>query len=392
MMKVRRLLLLVCATLAAIAFAGARSDIETAKRLIATGSVDEAVGILRRLASADPNDADIQLLLGTALALAPRRSEAIQALHRAVGLRPGSAQTHLTLAMVLARFGELEDARQAYEKALALDPKLVTARVNLAEILAAKGELAAAADHLTQAIDQGAAPPEAARRYYLRGRVYHQQDQATKAEKDLEKAIQLRPDYAKAYLELGVTRADLQNGPGALEALRKAVALAPDEPEARFQLGSQYLRLGQAQQAIEHLRVASRLQPDDRNVLYALARALRAAGRMDEAKPLMERLSQSAREQALNDPEVLKAGELNNAGVALEKQGDYAAALEKYRAALEISPQEIGFRRNLALVLCRLERWKEAVVELKEVLKAAPGDPDATKALYIALEKTDDKP
>ena len=93
----------------------------------------------------------------------------------------------------------------------------------------------------------------------------------------------------------------------------------------------------------------------------------------------------------MHDPDVLKAGELNNEGVALEKRASIPEALEKYRAALhQISPNEIAFRRNLALVLCRLGRWKEAVVELKEVLRLAPGDADATKALYIALDKTDD--
>lgn len=371
---------------------GRAGDIEAAKRLIAEGSVDRAAEILERLVAADPKDADAHLLLGTALALIPRRSEAIQMLRRAVELRPDFAQVHLTLGMALARFGELDAARQAYEKAVALDPQLIMAHVNLAVILAAEGELAAAVDHFSQAIDREGETPEAARYLYLRGKVYRQQNVPEEAEKDFTKAVQLQPGYARAYLELGRTRADLQNATGALEALRKAVEFAPDDAEARYELGSQYLRAGQAPQAVEHLQVALDLQPDDRNVLYALARALRAAGRMDEAKPLMERLEQSARAQALHDPDVLKAGELNNEGVALEKDGRYSAALEKYRAALAISPQEIEFRKNLALVLCRLERWNEAVSELREVLKAAPGDPDATKALYIALEKTDDKP
>jgi Flp pilus assembly protein TadD len=102
----------------------------------------------------------------------------------------------------------------------------------------------------------------------------------------------------------------------------------------------------------------------------------------------MEQLSRSVQEQALHEPDVVRAGELNNQGVALEKEGKFAEALEKYRAAVTISPRQIEFRRNLALALCRLDRWTEAVVELKAVLAARPGDVDATKALYIALEKT----
>jgi predicted Zn-dependent protease len=63
------------------------------------------------------------------------------------------------------------------------------------------------------------------------------------------------------------------------------------------------------------------------------------------------------------------------------------AAAEKYRAALDLDPLNSGFRRNLALVLCRLGLWKEGVAELREVLRLDPNDADATKALYIALEK-----
>jgi tetratricopeptide (TPR) repeat protein len=73
--------------------------------------------------------------------------------------------------------------------------------------------------------------------------------------------------------------------------------------------------------------------------------------------------------------------------VALEAQGQFAEALERYRAAVHISPGEVSFQRNLALVLCRLSRWEDAIPELRAVLRAVPGDPDATKALDVALER-----
>jgi tetratricopeptide (TPR) repeat protein len=310
-------------------------------------------------------------------------------LHRAIELRPDSAQGYLILGNILARFSEPADARKAYEKALALDPRLGMAHANLAILLAFGREFSAAADHFSRAIDLAGDPADRARYYYLRGRIYRQQDSPLEAAKDFEQAIKLRPNYEEAYLELGMTRADLGNDAGALPAFEKAVSLAPEDAGARYQLGTAYLRAGQPQAAAEHLRAAARMQPDDRDTLYALVRALRASGRTEEAEPLMQRLAEEAQRQALHEPDILKAGELNNAGIALEKQGNYTAALEKYRAALQISPQEISFRKNLALALCRLERWREAVAELEKVLQAAPGDPDATKALYIALDKTD---
>jgi tetratricopeptide (TPR) repeat protein len=369
----------------------AADDLENAKRLIASGSPQQAVEILRRAVAADPKDADAQVLLGTALALVPRRAEAIEVLRGSVELRPDSAQAHLALGMALARFGERDEARKAYERVVALDPKMVMAHVNLGAILAAEEKLGQAVDHFSKAISFGGETAGTGRFYYLRGRVYRQQQLPEKAAADFEKAVQLDPSLPKGFLELGVTRAELEDYAGALEALQKAVQLAPEDAEASYQLGSLYLRMGKINESIPPLAAAAQRQPDDRNTLSALARALRAAGRAEEARPVMERFSKAAKAEAFHNPNEVKAGELNNEGIALEKQGKFDAALEKYHAAIALNPAQVSFRKNLALVLCRMERWREAVAELKEVLRVAPGDADATKALYIALEKVDEK-
>jgi protein O-GlcNAc transferase len=371
--------------------AGEREDpLAEARLRIGRGDAAGAVEILQRFVAANPEDSDGYLLLGTALALVPKRSEALEALRRAVDLAPQSAQAHHTLAMALARFGELDQARLAFERTLKLDPELAAAHGSLAAILAAQGELEAAAQQFTEALRRERDKKVAARYHYLRGRVYRQENRSRQAVKDFERAVELNPGLARAYLELGLARVELQDHQGALEALRRAAELAPEDPDAQYELGLQYLRMGQPHQSLDPLKAASRLRPDHRGVLLALARALRAVGRAEEARPVLERIRQAAKAEAFHDPNEAKAGELNNAGVRLEKEGRLAAALEKYRAAVALNPREVSFRRNLALVLCRLERWPEAVAELQEVLRARPGDVDATRAFYIALEKIDE--
>jgi tetratricopeptide (TPR) repeat protein len=361
-----------------------------ARRRIGQGDAAGAVGILERFVAANPQDADGYLLLGTALALVPQRSAALEALQHAVKLAPFSVAAQHGLAMALARFGELEEARRAFERTLALDPELAPAHGSLAAILAAQGELEAAAGHFTEAIRLERNPAAIARYHYQRGRVYRQRNQPRQAVEDFERAVALSPDFAKAYLELGIARVESQDNQGAFTALRRAVELAPQDPDARYELGLHCLRLERPAEALEHLMVASGLRPDNRNVLLALARALSAAGRTEEARRLFERLRRAAKAEAFHDPNEAKAGELNNEGVSLEKEGRLAEALEKYRAAVALEPRELTFRRNLAFALCRLERWPEAVAELREVLRIRPGDVEATRALYIALEKTDE--
>ena len=138
--------------------------------------------------------------------------------------------------------------------------------------------------------------------------------------------------------------------------------------------------------AVPHLRAALKLQPNDRATMTHLCQALFRAGKKAQAQACTDEASAKARAEARADSQELKAGSLNNEGVELEKEGKLSVALQKYRQAVELDPYRNTFRRNLALVLCRLGQWKEGILELRKVLKQDPGDTEATKALDIALE------
>ncbi|HUG55123.1 MAG TPA: tetratricopeptide repeat protein, partial [Vicinamibacteria bacterium] len=55
-------------------------ELARARKLIEAGSFEEAASLLRAAVERHPDDPDARLLLGTALALVPRRSEALQEL------------------------------------------------------------------------------------------------------------------------------------------------------------------------------------------------------------------------------------------------------------------------------------------------------------------------
>ena len=365
-----------------------REDLQKARQLLSKGSADEAASLLQGIVEQDSHDAEAQLLLGTALALVPQPSKAIAALRRAVDLRPDFAPGYNTLGMTLGRFGELDAARQAFEKAVELDPKFAEAHVNLSLILAQRKEFLGAADHLRRAIALQGKSDAAAYSHCLLGKVHNEQDQPQAAAQELEKAVELRPNYAEAYLDLALTQRKLSGNSDCLHALKKAVELAPNHPIARYQLGKEYLSRGMTEEALVQLREAARLQPCDRAVLYSLDRALLSSGRAEEAKSVEEKLQEILRSANELRAGTLEATRLNNDGVELEKAGHLAAALEKYRGALDLDPLHTGYRRNLALGLCRLGQWEQGIAELREVLRQNPDDGEATKALYIALEKT----
>lgn len=367
-------------------------ELAKARKLVESGSFDDAVTLLRRIVERDPNDADARLLLGTALALLPRRSEALEELAAAIRLRPDFAPGHHALGMALARFVEPEQARRAFEKAIALDAHFARAHLDLALVLAQVGQVDGAARHLEKAIEIEADSPAAGYAHYLRGLLYSERDQAALAAAAFEKAAALRPEDGDIFLQLGLARRHLLDFGRSLTALRQAVRFSPGNAAAHYELGKELLRGGQARQAILHLRTATRLRPEDAAALYNLARALRAGGEPKEAEEVAGRLQRIRARSRQSEQHMFKASELNNQGIALEGSGRLEEALVRYGSALELDPLNTVFRRNLALALCRAGRWAEGVEELREVLRLDPGDEEAAKALYIAVEKVRRKP
>ncbi|HEV2232122.1 MAG TPA: tetratricopeptide repeat protein [Terriglobia bacterium] len=363
-----------------------QAAIERASQLLQAGSANQSIGILRQILRQEPDNADAHLLLGAALALVPRESEAVRELQRGVELEPKSARAFYMLGTALARFVRLTEAREAFQKAIDLDPRFADAHVSLGLVQSQLKELDLAGEQFGEAIILLGATTPAAYPHYLLAGVFIEQHELHRAENELKTAIKLRPNYAKAYLSLGMVRKDLHDAAGALRAFDRAAALSPSDPMAQFQLGSALLGAGRAATAVKPLKQALTLRPDYRPALVQLCRALGRLGRTNEARACEQKAADMARTEAAANDQMLAAAKLNTEGVELEKQGKLSDALEKYRAAVNLNPSQTVFRRNLGLVLCRLRRWGEGIVQLREVLKQDPGDSAATQALYVALE------
>jgi tetratricopeptide (TPR) repeat protein len=388
MMVVGLIVVLACSGL----LAQGQSSLERSRELVSAGSFDKAEAMLRQTIAADPSNIEARVLLGKTLALQGVRGEAIEQLAEAVRLNPSSATAHNEFGMVLSRFVEVRAARQEFERALELDPGLAEAHVNLSLVLAQAGELAAARDHLDRAIELQGNNPKAAYSHYLRAKIWASQDQIDKAMVELERAVHLRRDYAEAWSDLGGMRRLALDSAGAIEALQRAVALKPDDALAQYRLGQLYLQDGHAVKAVEHLKQALFYAPNDRATLYNLLLALRKTGRLEEAKPIEKRMAELQHQTDRASEVGFAASDLNSEGIQLERSGDIRAALAKYRAALDLDPTGFGFRLNYALALCRLGRWQDGIVELREVLRLDPDNADAAKALYIAVDKAKAQP
>jgi Flp pilus assembly protein TadD len=327
------------------------------------------------------------LLLGSVLMENGQREESIAQLTEAVRLRPRSAEAQNALGEAYNKFDDPKSARAPFEKAVAIDPKFGTARMNLGSVLIQTGDLAAAAAQLDQAIALIDDKQDAAYARYLRAKIHTERGETERAIAVLKKAVELQPDFAEAWSDLGDAYKKLQDDAHALAAFERAVKIRPDDAVAQTRLANQLLGQERAHEAIEHFEIALRLSPSDQSVLKGLQRALRKDGQHQRADEVKQRLAELLHEKDLSDQNSMIAIRLNNEGAALEKTGDLKAAVEKYRRALELDPAHNGIRVNLAVALLRTGDWKAGLELMREAVRRDPSNATLKAALNDALEQ-----
>ena len=237
------------------------------------------------------------------------------------------------------------------------------------------------------------AQSDAAYPHYLRAKIDTEQNHAQNAATHLQEAVALQPDFAEAWSDLGQARKTLlDDDAAALAAFEHAVAAAPADATAQYRLGSEYLHQGDPHRAAQHLQQALDLNPGDQSTLYALQNALRRDGQPTRAAQIKQQLADllQKRDQAAAD--ALTAVQLNNQGADLEKSGRLREALDKYRAALQLSPQHVGFRINVAAALLRLGDSEQGIAELREALRQDPNNEAVKTALTQAQARSPTNP
>jgi tetratricopeptide (TPR) repeat protein len=363
------------------------AKVRSARRLLAEGKTELAGRALAEAIRDNPQDGPAHLLLGEMLNDDNRSGDAIEPLTKAVRLLPDSAVAHNALGEAFNNLNSLSPARAEFEKAVQLEPNMPLAHLNLGMVLAQTDELSAAAKHLDFAIAKLGATPDAARAHYLRAKVYTDLSQVERASVELHVAVRIAPDFAEAWSDLGEARRTLLDDAGALAAFERAVTLSPSDPVALSRLGNELYHQGKFKQAVVELEKAALINPKDQTTLNALQAALRANGQTARANQVKANLVAVLKERDQSTQAEFGALRLNEEGAELEKAGNLRGALDKYRLGLQLDPEDVGIRVNLAVTLLRLGQWKEGLSELAESMRRRPGDPTLKAAWDDALRQ-----
>ncbi|MEO5358216.1 MAG: tetratricopeptide repeat protein [Nitrospirae bacterium YQR-1] len=175
--------------------------------ITARGQQATALQYLNRGLSIAPNSALLRYNLGVTYLAAGKSAEALENLKISVNLNPYDAKAFFYLGNVYAAQGKLTEAESAYRSALHLQPDYTDAMVNLGNVSIYQKRIEEAVKIFTIASESAMAPPEA---FNGLGSALIMSGQPQRAIKPLQRAIELRPDFKEALVNLEIAKANLR--------------------------------------------------------------------------------------------------------------------------------------------------------------------------------------
>ena len=207
--------------------------------------LDKAEPLLREVLQTDDRLADVHDMLGVICHARGNFAQAEHHFERALAINPNYTEAALNLAVTYNDRGKYEAAREVYARihggeggtANGLDP---FARGKIANMHAEVGQAYADAGLVHEAIAEyekaiGLCPQFADLRTRLAA-LFREVHEFARAREQYEAAVQARPNYVPARIQLGVTLLSLGDREGAALQWNKVLEIEPDNPRAKMYL------------------------------------------------------------------------------------------------------------------------------------------------------------
>ena len=202
--------------------------------------------------------------------------------------------------------------------------------------------------------------------YAKRGFIFTLKRNLEQAQKDLDQAVKIAPDYAEAY----VNRANfwtVSNQPErAIADAERALKLAPKAPLAYFVRAGGEAKLGQYDKAIADYSEVLRLNPDAGASVYG------PRGHAYYRKRDYDRAIADYNELIKLNPD--DVGAHLNRGDALRSKGDLAGAGEDYGQAIRLAPDNPGGFSGRGQIRLFTHDFSSAVADFDTAIRLNPND------------------
>jgi tetratricopeptide (TPR) repeat protein len=331
-------------------------------------STDDAVAAWFAALDVDNAHLPAYVELERLLAQGARWHDLVELLERRAELHATLSDTREELA-ALARAadvweGKLDDPDAAgtiLEKILAREPGSVAALTRLSRIYERAGDWDKCKRTLSRALELSPTGGDAADLFYRLGEVARvgDHDDAT-AIQHFQQALRHDASHAQAIAALEKLARERRDGAILADMLRRKVEMTKTAAE-RVALYVEIAELeraaGRDDAALAALAKAQVDAPDDGRVLGPLADLYFAAGRLDEAAPIYDRLAAEAR-AARRMKDVARYRQRQ--GGILEARGDRGGALGAYEEALRANPTDVTTMTGLGRLYFASGDWEKA--------------------------------
>jgi tetratricopeptide (TPR) repeat protein len=190
---------------------------------------------------------------------------AIEAYARVPANSPLKRNADIQTGLNLETMEKSDEAKKQLDQLVDQRPDDLEAIVALGNVLRSRKQWKEAADVYSKALDR---IPEPTRQhwtlFYFRGICFERAKDWPRAEKDLQKALELYPEQPQVLNYLGYSWVDQGlNLDQAMKMIRRAVELRPNDGYIVDSLGWAYYRLGRYNEAAAELERAIELKPED---------------------------------------------------------------------------------------------------------------------------------
>lgn len=244
--------------------AAAQDPWDEALTLAAKGNLEAAVPLFEKAVEQQPDSAERREALAKVLFRLDQPARAAEQARRATEIDPARTDSWMLLFSVHEQRGELDLAAEALEQARKTAPADVRVLDRLAFVATRRGDRAAAIEAYTEITRL---KPENAEAWAALGNLHAEAGDPTASEAAYAKVVALDPQKAyQTYYNLGVLIANRESiseedSRRAVAVFRKAVEIKPDYAPAWQQLGYALIGLGDNAAAAEALQNYLKAKP-----------------------------------------------------------------------------------------------------------------------------------
>ena len=291
--------------------------------------------------------------LGTNLSHQKKWNKAKDSYEKSLSIDPDNSKEWYDLGIALINLEKFNDAIGAFDRVLILDSMNTQAtnqKLSCLNILNLKQAMADKKETITsQFSEQPIQNVSTARNLFKQGTEHFNLGRYEDALTSYDKALEINPDFSKAWYNRGNVLTELDRYEDALISFDKALEIDPDFSEAWYYHGAALVHLGRYDEAVVSYDKAHKLNPEYSVPWYISSGLLGNLGQRDRAVTSFDDQIKSLEILLKNDPNCYPAW--LNRGVLLAILGRYEDALASYDKVLEIDPNNEAARQGRTAAL-----------------------------------------